>query len=113
MHPHKDMEIITFVRQGAITHRDNLGNEGRTVAGDVQVMSAGTGILHSEYNLENEKTNIYQIWIVPEKTGLPPRWETKSFRDIENNTFIHLVGHNSSGKDVAKLINTQTYIVRI
>ena len=54
-HPHRDMEIITYVREGAITHRDNLGNVGRTEAGDVQVMSAGTGVRHSEYNLEDER----------------------------------------------------------
>ena len=60
-HPHRDMEIVTFVRSGAISHRDSLGNEGRTVAGDVQVMSAGTGITHAEYNLEDEQTTLFQI----------------------------------------------------
>ena len=64
-HPHRDMEIITYIREGAITHRDNLGNEGRTVAGDVQVMSAGTGIQHSEFNLEDDETRLFQIWIMP------------------------------------------------
>ena len=64
-HGHRDMEIITYVRRGAISHRDHLGNEGRTVAGDVQVMSAGTGIRHAEYNLEDEATQIFQIWIEP------------------------------------------------
>lgn len=63
-HPHRDMEIITYVREGAITHQDSLGNKGRTEAGDVQVMSAGTGIVHSEYNLEAETTRIFQIWII-------------------------------------------------
>jgi hypothetical protein len=78
-HPHADMEIITYVRQGAITHRDNLGNEGRTEAGDVQVMSAGTGIRHSEYNREEETTRIFQIWIEPTQRGRAPRWGTKPF----------------------------------
>lgn len=78
-HPHNDMEIITYVRQGAITHQDNLGNKGRTVAGDVQVMSAGTGIIHSEYNREPEVTKIFQIWIQPDQTGLPPSWGTRPF----------------------------------
>lgn len=78
-HPHRDMEIITYVRQGAITHEDSLGNRGRTVAGDVQVMSAGTGIVHSEYNLEDEETRIFQIWIFPERSGLPPSWGTRPF----------------------------------
>lgn len=79
MHPHKDMEIITYLRSGAITHEDSLGNKGRTVAGDVQVMSAGTGIVHSEYNQENEDTTLFQIWIHPDKRGYEPRWETRQF----------------------------------
>lgn len=78
-HPHRDMEIITYVRRGAITHQDNLGNQGRTEAGDVQVMSAGTGIAHSEYNLEDETTQIFQIWIQPNQAGLPPSWGAKPF----------------------------------
>ena len=78
-HPHRDMEIITYVRQGAITHEDSLGNRGRTVAGDVQVMSAGTGIVHSEYNLEDEETRIFQIWIFPERSGLAPAWGSRPF----------------------------------
>ena len=64
-HPHRDMEIITYVRQGAISHKDSRGNSGRTEAGDVQVMSAGTGIFHSEHNHEDVDTNLYQIWIEP------------------------------------------------
>ncbi|HEY8874504.1 MAG TPA: pirin family protein [Stellaceae bacterium] len=78
-HPHADMEIITYVRQGAITHEDSLGNKGRTVAGDVQVMSAGTGIRHSEYNLEKEPTKIFQIWIEPMGHGGNPSWGAKPF----------------------------------
>ncbi|MEX0760206.1 MAG: pirin family protein, partial [Tistlia sp.] len=78
-HGHRDMEIITYVRKGAISHRDHLGNEGRTEAGDVQVMSAGKGILHAEFNREAEPTQIYQIWIRPETAGVPPRWDARSF----------------------------------
>lgn len=78
-HPHNDMEIVTFVRSGAITHRDSLGNEGRTVAGDVQVMSAGTGIRHSEFNLEDEATTLFQIWILPDRTGEAPSWGQRKF----------------------------------
>ncbi len=78
-HSHRDMEIITYVREGAITHQDSLGNKGRTEAGDVQVMSAGTGITHSEYNLEETETRIFQIWIIPNATGLPPTWGSKPF----------------------------------
>ena len=78
-HPHDNMEIITYVRQGAITHRDSLGNEGRTGAGDVQVMSAGTGVTHSEYNQEEIDTRLYQIWIEPAQINVQPRWETREF----------------------------------
>lgn len=78
-HPHQDMEIITYVRQGAITHKDSLGNQGRTEAGDVQVMSAGTGIAHSEFNLEDTTTQLFQIWIQPDQVGLPPSWGAKPF----------------------------------
>ncbi len=78
-HPHRDMEIITYVREGAITHRDDLGNSGRTEAGDVQVMSAGTGIRHSEYNMEDVETRIFQIWIMPTRGGEKPAWGAKPF----------------------------------
>jgi redox-sensitive bicupin YhaK (pirin superfamily) len=78
-HPHRDMEIITYVRTGAITHKDSLGNTGRTEAGDVQVMSAGTGIAHSEYNLEDETTTLFQIWIIPTATGKAPGWGAQPF----------------------------------
>ena len=78
-HPHSDMEIITYVREGAITHEDSLGNKGRTEAGDVQVMSAGTGIRHSEYNLEPGVTQIFQIWIFPNRKGEAPSWGARPF----------------------------------
>ena len=78
-HPHSDMEIITYVREGAITHKDSLGNVGRTEAGDVQVMSAGSGIRHSEFNMERETTKIFQIWIIPDSRGGKPTWGAKPF----------------------------------
>lgn len=78
-HPHADMEIITYVREGAITHQDSLGNQGRTAAGDVQVMSAGSGVRHSEYNLEQGVTRIFQIWIIPDQRGGAPSWAAKPF----------------------------------
>lgn len=79
MHPHANMEIITYVRTGAITHKDNQGNEGETKAGDVQVMSAGSGIYHSEFNLETQDTSLYQIWIEPNKMNINPRWDSHAF----------------------------------
>jgi len=78
-HPHNDMEIITYVRQGAISHEDSLSNKGRTEAGDVQVMSAGTGIVHSEWNHESVPTTLFQIWIFPDRKGEGPSWGTRRF----------------------------------
>jgi redox-sensitive bicupin YhaK (pirin superfamily) len=78
-HPHANMEIITYVRSGAITHQDSMGNVGRTEAGDVQVMSAGTGVRHAEYNLEPDTTRIFQIWIEPKRQGGSPSWGAKPF----------------------------------
>lgn len=98
MHPHDNMEIITYVRQGAITHRDNMGNEGRTEAGDVQVMSAGTGVYHSEHNEESVDTVLFQIWIHTAQRDVPPRWEARSFPKKTSNTLIPLV----SGREIHK-----------
>jgi len=78
-HPHRDMEIVTYVRSGAITHQDSLGNKGRTGAGDVQVMSAGTGITHAEFNIEDEATTLFQIWIQPTRSGQAPGWGARAF----------------------------------
>lgn len=79
LHGHRDMEIITYVRRGAITHGDHLGNRGRTGAGDVQVMSAGKGIMHAEFNLEAEPTTLFQIWIEPAEHGIAPQWAQRQF----------------------------------
>lgn len=101
-HPHADMEIITYVREGAISHKDSLGNAGRTVAGNVQVMSAGTGITHAEYNLEDETTRIFQIWIIPDGHGQPPSWGTKPFPKGERSgRFVALA--SGSGEDADAL----------
>src|SRR5215218_3685936 len=78
-HPHRDMEIVTYVRTGAITHQDSLGNKGRTAAGDVQVMSAGTGVTHAEFNLEDEETTLFQIWVETDARGTQPGWGARPF----------------------------------
>ena len=98
-HPHKDMEIVTYVRQGAITHRDNLGNEGRTEAGDIQVMHAGTGIVHAEYNREDEPTRLFQIWITPDRTGVAPGWATERFPRAEGR--LSVVASGRAGETAA------------
>lgn len=78
-HGHRDMEIITYVRRGAVSHEDSLGNAGRTEAGQVQVMSAGTGIRHAEFNHDDEDLTLFQIWIEPDAMGHTPRWDTRDF----------------------------------
>lgn len=110
-HPHRDMEIITYVREGAITHEDSLGNKGRTVAGDVQVMSAGTGIAHSEYNLEDVATRIFQIWIMPTRRGEEPSWGTRTFPKGERSRrFIVLASGYDDDSD-ALLIRTDARVL--
>ena len=102
-HPHSDMEIITYVRTGAITHRDSMGNEGRTEAGDVQVMSAGTGVRHSEYNLEDSETTLFQIWIIPDQRGGSPSWGARQFpKDDRNGAFVPLASGVADDDDSAQ-----------
>ena len=99
-HPHADMEIVTYVREGAITHQDNQGNKGRTEAGDVQVMSAGSGIRHSEYNLEPNQTRIFQIWIIPNRRGGAPSWGAKPFpKGDRSGRFVTLASGFESDVD--------------
>ncbi|MBA1261782.1 pirin family protein [Stutzerimonas stutzeri] len=103
-HPHRDMEIITYVRKGAITHEDSLGNRGRTLAGDVQVMSAGTGIAHSEFNREDETCELFQIWIYPDRSGLPPSWGTQPFpRGERAGVFVTLASGIEDDTDVLSI----------
>ena len=99
-HPHANMEIITYVRKGAITHKDSLGNQGRTEAGDVQVMSAGSGIRHAEYNLEPGTTTLFQIWILPTREGGQPAWGAKPFpRGDRSGRFVTLASGFENDND--------------
>jgi len=99
-HPHANMEIITYVREGAITHQDNLGNKGRTEAGDVQVMSAGSGIRHAEYNLEPKLTKIFQIWIEPTTEGGQPTWGAKPFpKSDRSGNFVTIASGFADDKE--------------
>ena len=94
-HGHSDMEIITYVRSGAITHSDSMGNVGRIESGQVQVMSAGTGVEHSEYNHEDINTKLYQIWIYPHTKGLKPSWGMKTFPKsfVDDQLFLLVSGY--------------------
>ena len=94
-HPHRDMEIVTYVRTSAITHQDSMGNKGRTAAGDVQVMSAGTGVVHAEYNLEDEQTTLFQIWIETDEPGAEPGWGAMPFpKEAREGSFQLLASGN-------------------
>ena len=110
-HPHANMEIITYVRTGAITHQDSLGNTGRTEAGDVQVMSAGSGIRHAEYNLENEDTTLFQIWILPTKAGGEPSWGAKPFPKGERSGKFVTLASGMAGDEEALPIRTDARVL--
>ena len=109
-HPHSDMEIVTFVRSGAITHKDSLGNEGRTAAGDVQVMSAGTGITHAEYNLEDEQTTLFQIWIIPDRRGEEPSWGQREFPKASREGGFEVLASGTPEADDALSIRTDAKV---
>lgn len=109
-HPHRDMEIVTFVRSGAITHQDSLGNKGRTGAGDVQVMSAGTGITHAEYNVENEATTLFQIWILPDRGGEAPGWGQREFPKASREGGFEVLASGTPEADGALSIRTDAKV---
>ena len=109
-HPHRDMEIVTYVRTGAITHQDSMGNKGRTAAGDVQVMSAGTGVTHAEYNLEDEQTTLFQIWIETDRRGAQPGWGAMPFpKDARDGQFQLLA--SGDGEDGTLTINADARVL--
>ena len=110
-HPHQNMEIITYVRTGAITHQDSMGNKGRTGAGDVQVMSAGTGVRHAEYNLEPETTTLFQIWILPRETGGQPSWGAKPFPKGDRSGKFVTLASGFDGDDEALPIRANARVL--
>ncbi|HEY2796709.1 MAG TPA: pirin family protein [Thermoanaerobaculia bacterium] len=95
-HGHRDMEIVSYVLEGALAHEDSLGNGSVIVPGDVQYMSAGTGVRHSEFNgSQTEPVHFVQIWIVPEADGLPPRYDQKRFDEAQKKNRLRLVASRS------------------
>lgn len=110
-HPHRDMEIITYVREGAISHRDSVGNAGRTVAGDVQVMSAGTGIRHSEFNQEDEQTTLFQIWIEPDQSGGEPRWDAAEFPKTDRSGDLIVLASGNPDRDGGLMIRADAKVM--
>jgi redox-sensitive bicupin YhaK (pirin superfamily) len=110
-HPHADMEIVTYVREGAITHQDSMGNTGRTEAGDVQVMSAGSGVRHSEYNLEDKTSRIFQIWIEPTTSGGTPSWGAKPFPKADRSGRFVTLASGLPGDDGALPIRAEARVM--
>jgi redox-sensitive bicupin YhaK (pirin superfamily) len=111
-HPHDNMEIITYVREGAVTHKDSLGNHGRTAAGDVQVMSAGSGITHEEQNEDDTPMKMYQIWIFPKEKNIKPRWESREFpKDFSGKLTLLVSGRKEDEGKGAMFINQDATIL--
>jgi quercetin 2,3-dioxygenase len=109
-HNHDNMEIITYVRDGAITHKDSLGNIGRTQAGDVQVMSAGTGVQHAEYNVESELCRLFQIWIMPRERGVAPAWSQREFPKTDRSDAFTILA-SGYGDEGALTINADARVL--
>lgn len=103
-HPHRDMEIITFIKKGSLKHEDTLGNSSIIRPGDIQIMSAGTGIQHSEFNPDpNEKTYSLQIWIMPDEKGVAPRYDQYSYLDRKKENGLTLLVSPEGGEGVASI----------
>src|SRR4030095_3911017 len=99
-HPHSNMEILTVVLEGALQHKDSMGNGSVITPGNVQRMSAGTGVTHSEFNpSSNEGVHLYQIWLLPEKKGIPPSYEQKTLseKDKQGNLLLAASGEGKDG----------------
>jgi quercetin 2,3-dioxygenase len=103
-HPHRDMEILSYVLEGALSHKDSMGTGSRIQPGDVQRMSAGTGVLHSEHNAANQTTHFLQIWILPERRGLPPGYEQRAFPESERQGKLRLLAARD-GRDGAVTVH--------
>ena len=110
MHAHQDMEIVTYVLEGALEHRDSLGNGGVIQPGDVQRMSAGTGIRHSEFNpSQTEPARLLQIWLLPQKTGVTPSYEQTRFDPVQLQGRFRVVA-SPDGRDGSVHINQDTLL---
>jgi redox-sensitive bicupin YhaK (pirin superfamily) len=103
LHPHVNMEIVSYVREGTVTHRDNLGNVGRTAAGEVQAMSAGTGIRHAEHNFGAQPLKLFQIWIRPRSRGGTPQWATRKFPEADRANELVVLASGVPGDDALPL----------
>lgn len=109
MHPHRDMEIISIVTKGVLTHKDSFGNHGEVHAGEIQYMSAGEGVLHSEFASKDESAALFQIWIHPNQKGGKPLYNQRDFRDVtKSNQWVTLV--SPDGRDNSIEIRQEAFI---
>lgn len=111
MHPHRDVEIVTYVREGAVTHEDSLGNRGRVSAGDVQVMSTGSGIRHAEFNAEAVPLRLFQIWLDPRLPGGEPRWASRRFPVLERGGRFTVLASGDPADTSALPINADARVL--
>lgn len=109
-HGHKDMEIVTIMLSGTLTHEDSMGNRKEIHQGEVQYMSAGTGVVHSEINLGQEEVHLYQIWFTPKNRGLTPAYDQKDFGEMKKNTLVPVVSGSTSGSDDSTIGSTRDVI---
>ena len=113
-HPHKDMEIITYIIRGELTHQDSMGNKEHLGRGAVQYMSAGTGITHSEINEGNEAVHLIQTWILPKAKGLKPRYGSKVFESkTRQNRWLHLVGPDATDSAIPIYQDANMYVTEL
>jgi len=109
-HPHRDMEIITYIIKGALEHKDSMGNGAVMRRGDVQHMTAGTGVMHSEFNHSNDElVHLLQIWILPGERGLTPGYEEKTFADAAKKNQLKLIA-SPDGSDNSLVINQDLHL---
>jgi redox-sensitive bicupin YhaK (pirin superfamily) len=111
LHGHADMEIVSYVREGTVTHRDSLGNIGQTSAGDVQAISAGTGIRHSERNLGEKPLRLFQIWLRPRASGGTPHWDTRPFPKAERANQLVVLASGLAGDREALPIRSEARVL--
>ena len=110
LHHHENVEIVSYIREGTVTHKDDKGNFGKTHAGDVQVMSAGTGIRHSEQNEEDVPTRLFQIWLRPSASGGIPRWGSKPFpKEDRAGVFVPLVSGRNADRALPIRTDAEVY----
>jgi len=114
VHPHRDMEIISYVVNGELTHGDSLGNNNTVTRGQVQYMSAGTGVLHSEYNLGEDTLRFLQIWVIPVKNGLEPNYGDYRFNwDDRKNNWLHMVSDINGNAPIKINQNANIYSLEL